>query len=70
MTIIVDGIEYIPTVEEEKAVVIEMWYDRHRRNWVLYPVDEEGNQIAEATYGFGKAEALRIKKELEEEYGL
>ena len=55
---------------EHKAVAIEMWYDRHRRNWVLYPIDEEGNQMQEAVYGFGKKEALRIKEDLEEEFGL
>ena len=65
---LINGIEYIPTGEQPKATSIEMWYDRHRREWVLYPVDAEGTQIAEATYGFGKAEALRIKAELEEEW--
>ena len=54
--------------EDPKAVKIEMWYDRHRREWVLYPVDEEGNQIAPASYGFSKAEAKEIKKDLEAEY--
>lgn len=68
MTIKINGIEYIPQDEEPKAARIEMWYDRHRRNWVLYPVDAEGTQIAEASYGFGKQEALRIKAELEEEW--
>ena len=66
----VDDIEYIPQEEKAAAVKIEMWYDRSRRNWVLYPVDEEGNQLAEAMYGFGKAEAMEIKKELELEYGI
>lgn len=68
MTIIVDGQEWIPTLEEAKAVKIEMWYDRHRREWVLYPVDAEGNQIAEASYGFSKQEACLIKKDLEAEW--
>lgn len=54
--------------EEHKAVAIEMWYDRHYRHWVLYPVDEEGNQLHEARYGFGKKEALKFKRDLEEEY--
>lgn len=61
-----EGLEEV----EHKAVAIEMWYDRSRRNWVLYPIDEEGNQMQEAVYGFGKKEALRIKKDLEEEFGL
>lgn len=67
--IMVDGIVYNPGEEkEDKAVAIEMWYDRSRRNWVLYPVNEEGYQMAEAVYGFGKAEAKALKKDLEEEY--
>lgn len=56
--------------EEPKAAAIDMWYDRHRREWVLYPIDAAGNQLAGATYGFGKPEALRIKAELEAEYGI
>ena len=55
---------------EKKPVAISMWYDRHRREWVLYPVDEEGNQLAEATYEFSKANAERSKKGLEDEYGI
>ena len=54
---------------EDRAVDhIEMWYDRSRRNWVLYPVDAEGNQLAEASYGFGKKDALQTKAMLEEEW--
>ena len=68
MTIKIDGKEYIPTCEEPKAACIEMWYDRHQKHWVLYPVDADGTQIAEASYGFGKQEAIRIKKELEAEW--
>ena len=56
--------------EEPKAVAIEMWFDRSRREWVLYPVDADGNQLAEAVYDFRKAEALETKKILEAEYGL
>lgn len=68
MTIKIDGVEFIPTGEEPQAVEISMWYDRHRRNWVLYPVDDQGNQICEARYGFGRKEAERIKAEMEQEY--
>ena len=56
--------------EEPKAAAIEMWWDRSRREWVLYPVDADGNQLAEAVYDFRKAEALETKKILEAEYGL
>ena len=67
----VDGVEVTPTdIEEHKAVAIEKWYDRHRREWVIYPVDAEGNQLVEARYGFSKTEAEEIKAELEAEYGI
>ena len=68
MMILINGIEYEPTTEESKAVSIECWYDRHTRLWTLYPVDENGYQLDGATYAYGKAEAMRVKKELEEEY--
>lgn len=67
MRIFVDGIEYIPNGNEQKAVAVSMWYDRHRREWVIYTIDTEGNQFSEARYGFSKAEAMSIKKEMEEE---
>lgn len=70
ITIIADGIEYNPTQEEAKAVAIEKWYDRHRREWVIYPIDADGNQLREATYGFSKAEANDLQRELAAEYGL
>ena len=59
-----------PSFEEHEAVAVEMWYDRHYRHWVLYPIDAEGNQLVEAKYGFGKKEALAIKKDLETEYNI
>lgn len=68
--IFVDGVEWIDEGKEVSPVKVDMWYDRHRREWVIYPVDEDGNQYGEAQYGFSKAEALRIKKELETEYNL
>ena len=70
MILKIDGIEYNPTDEEAKAAAVEMWYDRSRKEWVIYPVDAESNQIAPASYGFGKAEAKRIKKDLEVEYNI
>ena len=52
---------------ERNPVGVEMWYDPHYRHWVLYPVDAEGTQLAEARYGFGKAEAKRIKQVIEQD---
>lgn len=51
-------------ITERKATDVVMWYDRHYRHWVIYPVDAEGNQLKEAVYGFGKKEAMAIKAEM------
>lgn len=51
---------------EKEVGKIECWYDPHFRHWVLYPVDAEGNQLEEATYAFGKKEAMQIKAMMEE----
>lgn len=68
MTIRVNGVklEDIETVERE-CVAVECWYDPHYRHWVLYPVDAEGNQLDEATYDFGKANAFKTKAQMESE---
>lgn len=55
---------FVEMHDDPKAVDVVMWYDRHYRHWVIYPVDAEGNQLEEASYGFGKAEALAIKAEM------
>lgn len=52
-----------------KAVKIEMWYDRSRKEWVLYPVDENGYQIDAAQYeGRGKKYAQALREEMALEY--
>lgn len=53
------------TVEDHTPTGVEMWYDPHYRHWVIYPIDAEGNQLTEASYGFGKKEAQEIKKTIE-----
>lgn len=68
--IFVDGAEYVPTCGTVAAVAVERWYDRHRREWVLYPVDAEGTQVGEARYGFSKAEANEIEADIKLEYSL
>ena len=61
----------LDTVQEDLNIAkIDMWYDRSRKNWVIYPVDDEGNQLTEAVYGFSRSEAKKIKKDLELEYHL
>lgn len=52
-------------IPERKCTAIECWYDPHYRHWVLYPVDAEGNQLCEATYAFGKADAKAEKAAME-----
>lgn len=66
--IMIDGKEWQPSEKPVIAVAVDMWYDRHRREWVLYPIDDEGNQLAEALYGFSKAEAKALKQQLEAEW--
>lgn len=44
-----------------EPVDAEMWYDRHYRHWVIYPIDCYGNQTREAVYGFSRREAKEIK---------
>ncbi len=64
----VDGIEYTPGEERKpEAVAVEMWYDRRRREWVLYTVDENGYQVGDTRYAFTKTEANDLKKEMEKE---
>ena len=50
-----------------EAVAVEMWYDRHYRHWVLYPVSKEGYQLDEARYAFSKAEATETRRDMESE---
>ena len=52
--------------DDHEPVGAYMFYDPHFRHWVIYPVDAEGNQLAEARYGFGKKEANEIKADIEE----
>ena len=68
MIIRVNGVklEDLEPVERE-CVAVECWYDPHYRHWVLYPVDAEGNQLDEATYDFGKKNALKNKSKMETE---
>lgn len=61
----INGLDYIK-VEEGlyDPVDVDMWYDRHYKHWVIYPIDRYGNQTHEARYGFGKREAEEIKREI------
>ena len=65
MKLIIYGKEYTPEIIERECTGIECWYDPHIRLWTLYPVDAEGNQLSEATYAYGKADAKATKQAME-----
>lgn len=65
-----DGVwEEFESVYDRKIARVECWYDPHFRHWVIYPVNADGDQLEEARYGFGKKEALEIKKDVEARIG-
>lgn len=66
MTIRILNATEIPE-EDHTPTGVAMWYDRHFRHWVIYPVDAQGTQLTEARYGFSKAEAKQIKTDFEAE---
>lgn len=61
-----NGVDITDYHTDHTPVRVECWWDRFHRNWVIYPVDAEGNQLEEARYGFNRAEAQQIKKDIEE----
>ena len=69
MIIKINGIEREPQ-EDPTAVDVDRWYDRHRKEWVIYPVDKNGYQIGNAQYGFSKAEAIEIENDIRRECGI
>jgi len=40
--------------------VVDYWYDRHTRSWVVQCVDSQGNQVGEARYVYTKLEAQQF----------
>ena len=58
---------YEPTEKESKAVTIDKWYNKSLRLWELTQKDEEGNQIGETVYVYGKKAAEETYKEMLEE---
>ena len=49
---------------------IKYWYDRHTRSWIVQLMDNEDNQIDEATYVYKKSEALKQVEDWEKEYNI
>ena len=50
--------------------VVEKWYDRHTRNWVVQLKDKSGCQVGNATYVYTKDEAEREVELIKKSYGL
>jgi len=63
-------IGYEQSDNESIVTSIDMWYDRHSRNWVIQRKDNEGNQIGTADYVYTKLEAQTIKEQYQSEYNL
>lgn len=55
---------YEPTEKETKAVTIDKWYNKSLRLWELTKRDEEGNQIGETVYVYGKKDAEKTYNEM------
>ena len=53
--------------QEPKATHVDAWYDRHTRLWVIQCLDEDGYQVGDAQYVYGKKDAMDRKAELERE---
>lgn len=64
----INGVEYVP--EEIVADYVEIWWDRHSRNWIVQVKTKEGYQVGNAVYVYTKPQAKEIQKELENEYGI
>lgn len=65
--IIIDGVEYVPSYEEKEAVTVDRWYDRHIRLWTLILRDDDGNQVGDAIYCYGKKRALEMETEIKKQ---
>ena len=48
-----------------KAVKVDAWYDVHTKLWCIQKLDEDGYQVGDAEYVYGKANATQVKEEWE-----
>ena len=55
---------------DETVVTVDAWYDRHTRLWVVQKLNKDGYQVGDADYVYGKADAMRVKKETEKDYNI
>lgn len=58
---------WTPNDTEQKITSVDAWYDRHTRLWVVQCLDADGYQVGDATYVYGKKDAMEVKADLERE---
>ena len=55
---------------DQKVSKIKLYYSREWRSWGVLKYNKHGDQIGEGVWVITKEQALKIKKELEKEYGV
>lgn len=55
---------------DETPAIIEKWYDRKTRSWVIQTLNKERFQIGEAQYFGTKQEAINEYKRLKTAYNI
>ena len=48
-------------------MIIDYWYDKNTKSWVVQRKNNRGDQIGNADYVYSKEEALKLAKEYNEE---
>lgn len=69
MAFTIKGYDY-ERERKKKVVSVDAWYDRHTRLWCIQLEDENGYQIGDAEWVYGKTDAMARKAELEAEYNI
>lgn len=54
-------------IEEAQATSVDVWYNSHLRLWEISKRDDDGNQVGDTVYAYGKKKAMMVKAEMEEE---
>lgn len=55
---------------DTKVVAIDVWYDRHGRDYCIELLNKDGFQVGDAIYVGNKADKNQIVKELKAQYGI
>ena len=66
LTLMVEEVEEFDT----KVTMIDAWYDRHSRNYIIQLKNKDGYQVGDAIYCGNKKDRDSWVKDLKEEYGL